>query len=82
MDLQHLFDILMGIIVTIVGFFAKEVHNSNKETAKELSAFKTHVAENYAHNGRIDEIKEIVANTNSRVDDIYKFLTERKRPNE
>lgn len=38
MDLQHLFDILMGIIVTIVGFFAKEVHNSNKETAKELAA--------------------------------------------
>ena len=78
MDLQHLFDILVGIIVTIVGFFAKQVHADNKETQKELSAFKTHVAENYAHNGRIDEIKDAVANANKRLDSIYEILTKNK----
>lgn len=78
MDRQHLFDIFVGIIVTIVGFFAKQFHADNKETQKELSEFKTHVAENYAHNGLIDEIKEAVANANKRLDSIYEILTKAK----
>ncbi len=78
MDLQHLFDILVGIIVTIVGFFAKQVHADAKENAKDFAAFKTHVAENYAHNGRIDEIKDAVANANKRLDSIYEILTKAK----
>lgn len=82
MDLQHLFDILVGIIVTIVGFFAKHVHEKAEKVQSDLASFKTHVAENYAHNGRIDEIKDIVANTNARVDDIYKLLTKGKNREE
>ncbi len=78
MDLQHLFDILVGIIVTIVGFFSKQVHADNKETSKELAEFKTHVAENYANNGRIDEIKDAVTNANKRLDSIYELLTKGK----
>ena len=75
MDIQHIIDILLATIMAIVGFFAKQVHTDVKETSKDLSHFKTHVAENYAHNGRIDEIKDAIATANNRLDNIYELLT-------
>jgi DNA-binding transcriptional regulator GbsR (MarR family) len=75
---KEIFDTLLGIIITIIGFFAKHVHNKAEETQKDLAAFKTHIAENYTHNSRIDEIKNDIAYANKRLDMIYDVVARGK----
>jgi len=53
----------------------RSIHKKVEDTQTDLSNFRTHVAENYAHNGRMDDMLRIVADTNKRVDEIYKILT-------
>lgn len=77
MDMQHYFDMLLMGVVTIMGFVWKSLHSKVESHGDDLAAFKTHVAENYANNDRINEIKVIAQNTNQRVDDIYMILTKK-----
>ena len=79
MDVQQILNLLIMVVMAVVGFFAKQVHGKADDTQKDLSAFKQHVAENYAHNGRIDEIKEAMSTANRRLDTIYELLTREKR---
>lgn len=77
MDVQHLIDILFGIIMAFIGFVAKNIHTKTEDTAADLSNFKAHVAENYSHNNRIDDLKDSLSNMNKRLDTIYELLTKR-----
>ncbi len=78
MDMQHLFDILIAVIIATFGWLGKAMHADIKQNTKDLSEHKTHVAENYLKKDAIDEIKEIMQQTNKRVDDIYLLLTKKK----
>ncbi len=54
MDVQHLLDLLFGILVTIMGFFMKNLHNKAEKTSDDLSRFKEYVALNHPVNDSID----------------------------
>lgn len=54
MDVQHLLDILFGLLVTIMGFFMKTLHAKSEKTLEELSKFKEYVALNHPVNDSID----------------------------
>ena len=55
MDVQHLFDILLGLVVSVMGFFAKHTYTKIEKTEADLAAFKTHVAIEHPTNSNIDK---------------------------
>ena len=77
-DMQHIFDILFAIIIATFGWLGKAMNADIKQNTKDLSEHKTHVAENYLKKDSIDEIRDLMQQTNKRVDDIYLLLTNKK----
>lgn len=54
MDVQHLLDILFGLLVAIMGFFMKTMHAKVEKTSDDLAKFKEYSALNHPVNDSID----------------------------
>lgn len=54
MEVQHLIDILFGLLTAIMGFFMKTLHAKAEKNADDLSKYKEYVALNYPVNDSID----------------------------
>lgn len=68
MDGQHLFDIILGIVVSVMGFFAKNTHMKIEKTAEDLAAHRIHSAESYAKKEDVKEMKEEILNAIYKLD--------------
>jgi hypothetical protein len=55
MVIDNIFELILGGVVSVVGFFLKGVHAKVEKTNEELHEFKTHVAMNYPTKEAMDK---------------------------
>lgn len=60
MDLQHLLDILFGLLCSVGGFVMKSQHAKIEDTTKRLAQFEVEAAKEFASKEDIREMKEDV----------------------
>jgi len=73
--------ILIGIILAMVAYFAKETRAKTEKTAADLAAFQTHVATNHpTHDGinrRFDQVDEKMVKISDKLDDKFDKISDK-----
>ena len=72
MEMSDLFLFLLGIVVTLIGYFLKSLANDIKELEKNINACQNSLPHQYVlkedYHRDIDEIKTMLANITEKLD--------------
>ena len=76
MIFEHFFEVIMGLMISVIGFFVKDVHGKINKTSEQLSDFKLHVASRYPTNEniekRFDKIDAHLSKINDKLDEVIR----------
>jgi hypothetical protein len=74
MDFQTLFNLGGGAILTVIGWFCREIWDNQKKFKEDLDAFKLYVSEKYP---KKDELKERFDRIDLLLDKVYEKLEQK-----
>jgi len=60
MDPQSLFNVLIGVVFTAFGWFAKTLYSMEQELRKDLGDLHVELARDYVPNRRFEEATQII----------------------
>lgn len=72
-------DTLVLVSIGVVGWFMRQLHAKVETTERDLSSYKTHVAENYVNKDVLRDIRNDVAECRAGIDDIKNILIGKKQ---
>lgn len=69
MDFNNVLEFALAGLAALGAFIMKQLHTKVDETDKALQAHKQHVAENYANNNTVRELRESMDKRFDRIED-------------
>jgi cell division protein FtsB len=72
MDTQELINIALGALLSVVGWFARQLWDAVQELKSDISGLELHVSENYARkddvNAKFDRIEQLLDKIYDKLD--------------
>ena len=72
MDTQELINITLGALLSVIGWFARQLWDAVQELKHDISGLELHVSENYARkddvNAKFDRIEQLLDKIYDKLD--------------
>jgi len=72
MDTQELINIALGALLSVIGWFARQLWDAVQELKRDISGLELHVSENYARkddvNAKFDRIEQLLDKIYDKLD--------------
>jgi len=77
MDWQIIINIGAGSILTIGGWFARQLWDSVKELTNDLASIRLHMSENYVKKSEVDSFRSDMDRRFDRIESLFDKMFER-----